>query len=343
MEKRTYHYNKEFILESGEALPCVDICYHISRDFDTANKDKKPIIWITHALTANSNPTEWWEELVGEGKFFSPKHYTIICANILGSCYGTTGGNSVNPATGEKYKLNLPKITVRDLVAAHELLRKHLEIDKIDLLIGGSVGGFQAIEWSIICPDTIKSMVLIACNERISPWGAAFNESQRMALFADDTFAKNEDEGGKVGVAAARSIALISYRSYQGYNISQKEDENNKEVFARKAHSYQQYQGKKLADRFCPYSYLAMVNVTDSHNVARGRGSIEEALKQIKAKVLCIGINSDNLFPPQEMKKVASLIPDGSYYEINSLFGHDGFLLEYEQLTIALEKWGFKE
>ena len=338
MEKRIYKHNSEFILESGESFPEIEICYHISNG--TEHTSAKPVIWITHALTANSNPTEWWEELVGKGKFFDPCKYTIVCANILGSCYGTTGGNSINPIDGEKYKLNLPKITVRDVVKSLDILREHLGIKEIDLLIGGSVGGFQAIEWGIINPTVIKNIALIACNEAITPWGGAFNESQRMALFADETFANNQDQGGKIGVAVARSIALISYRSYAGYNISQKEQEVESNLFDRKVHSYQQYQGKKLAERFCPYSYLAMLNITDSHNIARGRCSTRQALNKINANTLCIGIDSDILFPPNEMRNISKQINNGEYKEIKSLFGHDGFLLEYDQLIDCLNEWG---
>lgn len=333
MERRIFKYNQKFLLESGESFPAIEICYHISKD----HTPDKPIIWITHALTANSDPTDWWEQLVGEGKYLCPRRNTIICANVLGSCYGTTGGNSINPKTGKPYKLSLPKITVRDIVQAHNLLREHLEIAQIDLLIGGSVGGFQAIEWSIISPNIIKNMVLIACNQKMSSWGCAFNESQRMALYADNTFEKQCKNGGEKGIAAARSIALISYRSYKGYNISQQDDLECS--FERKAHSYQQYQGEKLAKRFCPYSYLAMLNVTDSHNIARGRESIENALSKITANTLCIGIDSDILFPPQEMKEIAQKVKRGNYKEIKSQFGHDGFLLEYDQLKNILTEY----
>jgi Homoserine acetyltransferase len=214
------------------------------------------------------------------------------------------------------------------------------------LLIGGSVGGFQALEWSILHPDKIKNLVLLACNARFTPWGSAFNESQRMALFADHTFAqqnfskegdKYESSGGKNGLAAARSIALLSYRSYAGYNSTQQENDINC-TFPKLAASYQQYQGKKLVDRFNPYSYLSMLNLTDSHNIARGRNSIKEALKLIKAKTVCVGINSDILFPCEEQKFMAENITGGIYREINSKFGHDGFLLEWEQIKNIIEQ-----
>lgn len=347
MERRYFKYNQPFHLECGETLPEIEICYHISREYPAGTPtNPKPVIWITHALTASSDPTDWWDVLVGEGKFFDPRRYTIVCANILGSCYGSTGGASLNPKTGKPYLLDFPKTTVRDIAACHELLLQELGIKQVDLLIGSSVGGFQAIEWSIIHPDRIKNLALMACNARITPWGNAFNESQRMALYADRTFTEQsyrehpfEILGGKAGLAAARSIALISYRSYSGYNLSQKETDDET-LFNHRAQSYQQYQGEKLVKRFDAYSYLSMLNLTDSHNIGRRRGGVAEALKLITARVLCVGIDSDYLFPPAEQQYIARQVRKGKFKLIRSEFGHDGFLLEWKQIEKALCEWG---
>jgi homoserine O-acetyltransferase len=333
MQKAVYKYNYTFGFESGETIPSLEITYH-----HTENLERElPVIWICHALTANSNPEEWWDVLVGEGKFFDTARYRIICANVIGSCYGSTGPASKDEK-GEEYLLRFPKVTVRDIVSTLEILRKHLGIKKIDLLIGGSIGGFQALEWSISSAEIIESAVFIACNSQISPWGTAFNESQRMALYADNTFFKQESvEGGKKGLAAARSIALLSYRSYEGYNAGQNE-ESSDFLFANKACTYQVYQGKKLVDRFNAYSYYTLTKSVDSHNVGRNRGGLEKALSQVKAKSLVIGIDSDFLFPVSEQKFIASNITGAIYEEITSKFGHDGFLLENEQITTAISK-----
>ena len=335
MEKRVFRYGKPLALEGGETLQEVEICYHISREFNPAAAgDGKKVIWITHALTANSDPCDWWDTLVGEGKFFDPRKYTIICANILGSCYGSTSPLSNNPATGKPYLLEFPKITVRDVATCHNLLLEHLGIGQIDLLTGGSVGGHQALEMSIMFPHKIKNMVLLACNCRFTPWGSAFNESMRMALYADPTF--EQGLGGKAGLAAARSIALISYRSFEGYNTTQFENDEDC-MFPQRAASYQRYQGKKLVDRFDAYSYLSMLNLTDSHNVGRKRGGVEKALGMVKANTVCIGIDSDGLFPVEEQKFMAEHIPGARYREITSAFGHDGFLLEWKQIKEIIE------
>ena len=351
VEKRYFIHKEEFVLESREIFKELKICYHISREWNESGEQnerqrRKKVVWITHALTANSNPCEWWSELVGEGRFLDPRKYTIVCANLIGSCYGSTSPLSINPETGRPYLLNFPKTTVRDIVATLDLLREHLGIKEIDLLIGGSVGGFQAIEWSISRRDIIKNVALLACNARITPWGNAFNESQRMALFADPTLEQQEfsikkgeivARGGAKGLAAARSIALISYRSYQGYNKSQYET-SNEIIWNHKAASYQQYQGQKLVKRFDAYSYLSMINLTDSHNIGRGRGGVDTALNMINANVVCIGIDSDILFPTEEQKYIASRVKRGSYREITSLYGHDGFLLEWKQIETILKE-----
>lgn len=338
MEKRLYRHPEKFSLECGGTIENLEICYHISRDFcREEERNGKKVVWITHALTANSDPTDWWDVLVGEGKFLDPRKYTIVCANILGSCYGSTSPLSVNEATGKPYLLDFPKTTVRDVARCHNILMEYLGIEKIDLLTGGSVGGFQALEWSIMFPCKINNLLLLACNSRFTPWGSAFNESMRMALYADPTFASGE--GGKAGLAAARSIALISYRSFEGYNTTQYESDEDC-IFPQRAGSYQRYQGKKLVDRFDAYSYLSMLNLTDSHNVGRGRGGVEKALGMVEARTVCIGIDSDGLFPVQEQKYMAEHIPGAVYRQITSAFGHDGFLLEWKQIKEVIENEG---
>lgn len=256
---------------------------------------------------------------------------------MLGSPYGSSGPASIDPETGKAYYFDFPEITVRDIVKANSLVRKHLGIDKIDLMVGGSIGGFQSLEWSIMEPEVIKKAVFIACGARVTPWLTAFNESMRMALEADRTFRECADlKGGEAGLRCARSIGLISYRSYEGYNLTQSEKDEDC-LFADRAGSYQRYQGKKLSDRFDAYSYWYLCGSVDSNNVGRGRGGVEKALGTIKAECTVIGIDSDGLFPVQEPKTIAENIPGAVYHEMTSKFGHDGFLLENDQLTEIIE------
>ena len=321
-----------FEFEGGGSIQDLKLVYHTS-DRQWEKGDTRRVIWICHALTANSDPSEWWPQLVGDGKLFDTQKYFVICANMIGSSYGSSGPASINPSTGRPYFFFFSKATVRDIIKADLLLCKHLGIDHIDLMIGGSIGGFQALEWAVMEPDMIRNAVFIACNARVSPWLTASEESQRMALEADPTFRECKSlEGGRKGLECARSIALISYRSYDGYNNTQAEADVDC-LFADRAGSYQRYQGKKLADRFDAYSYYYLSLSVDSNNLGRGRGGLEAALGSIKARSIVIGIDSDGLFPTVEQKLIASMIPGAEYHEITSKFGHDGFLLEYEQLT----------
>lgn len=333
MELHKFKYDKPFEFETGGEILGLDVAYHSSEEkYD----GKKKVIWICHALTANSNPEEWWGGLVGKGKLIDTERYFVVCGNMLGSCYGSSGPSSINPDTGKPYYFDFPKVTVRDIVRALNLLREHLGIPKIDLLIGASIGGFQAFEFSIMYSDVIDKAVYIATLPRVTAWLTAFEESQRMALEADPTFrvAKSLD-GGKEGLKCARSIALLSYRNETGYNERQSEEDDDM-VFGTKAASYQRYQGKKLADRFDAYSYWYLSYSVDSDNVGRGRGGVRKALSAIKAKPTVIGIDSDLIFPASEMEKIAEFIPDASFHTITSLFGHDGFLLETEQIGSIL-------
>lgn len=324
-----YKYKKQLKLENAKKLKNFEIAYHT---YGTLNEKKDNVIWVSHALTANSDVFEWWKGLFGENELFNPEDYFIVCPNILASHYGTTGPLSTNPATGQPYFLSFPHFTIRDMVQVHKLLADHLGINEVNTLIGGSLGGQQALEWAILEPVRIKKLILMATNAYHSPWGIAFNESQRLAIASDRTFYAGATNGGVKGMKVARSIALLSYRSYETYNITQREVINDKTDNYR-ASSYQNYQGEKLAKRFNAYSYWYLTKAMDSHNVGRDRGSVEEALVRILADTLVLGITSDVLFPPAEQKFLAEHIPSASYLEITSIFGHDGFLIETEVLS----------
>ena len=326
---QVYHYRAPFTLESGEILPEVDIVYDT---FGELNEAKDNVIWVCHALTANSDVADWWPHTVEEGRFLDPSHYFIICANFLGSHYGTTSPLSINPTTGEKYYYDFPRITVRDMVRCHQLLARHLGIERVKMLIGSSIGGFQCMEWAIMEPHFMEHLVLIATTTCSEPWAAAFNESQRMAIRLDRSWGERCDDAGLDGMAVARSIALISYRGGAAYNATQQD--NNVDIsFERRAHSYQQYQGEKLRRRFNAISYYRLSEAVDSHNIARGRGSVAEALRAIEARTLVVAISSDILFPPEAHIPLREHISDVEYHLIESEFGHDGFLVEHDKLN----------
>lgn len=334
MQKHSIHIDGTFSFEAGGSIEGLDLVYHTSeRSYAPGEK----VVWICHALTANSDPTDWWPDMVGPGKVFDTDRYFVVCVNMIGSPYGSSSPASVNPNTGRPYLLDFPKVTVRDIVRGNILVREHLGIGKIDLMVGASIGGFQAVEWCVMEPELIAKTVFIATATRVSPYLTAFEESQRMALLSDQTFLEAKDlRGGEAGLRCARSIALISYRSFDGYCLTQAEKDEDC-LFADRAASYQRYQGKKLSDRFDAYSYWSLSYSLDSHNLGRGRGGVEAALKTIKAQTVVICIDSDCLFPPCDMKPFADGIDGAEYHEISSRFGHDGFLLENETLTGIIE------
>ncbi len=327
--EQIYQYNKQFKLENGKKLRKLQIAYNT---YGKLNAAKDNVIWVCHALTANADVFDWWEGLFGENALFNPNEHFIVCANILGSHYGSSSPLHTNPVTGLPYYLSFPQFSIRDMVAAHQLLATHLGISHIKVLIGGSLGGQQALEWSITAPEKIENLILIATNAVHSPWGIAFNESQRLAITTDRTFYASQPDGGNKGLKTARSIALLSYRTYSAYGQTQVESVNDKTDQYR-ASSYQNYQGEKLIRRFNAYSYYYLTKAMDSHNVGRNRKSIADALKLVKANTLVIGIENDLLFPPTEQKYLADHIDGAEFVALHSDYGHDGFLIETDALT----------
>ena len=331
-----FHYKQDFLLETGAVLPELTIAYHT---YGKLNKQKSNVVWVCHALTANSEVEDWWKGLVGTNCFLDPEKYFIVCANILGSCYGTTGPLSIDPRTNKPYYHNFPMITIRDMVKAHQLLSDHLHIQKIHLLVGGSMGGYQAMEWCVIEPSLIEQLFLIATSAHESAWGIAIHSAQRLAIEADCTWKESSDKAGQFGLKAARAIGMLTYRHYQTFALMQTDPDQNK-IDNFKATSYINYQGDKLVKRFNAFTYWHLTKSMDSHNLARGRSEqIESVLAQIKQRTLVIGISSDILCPLPEQQLIAEHVPDATFRSIDSNYGHDGFLIETEQITKHLSEW----
>ncbi len=331
MPIKYYIYNHPFKLESGEVLSQLKIAYTTYGEFDGDNA-----IWVCHALTANSEVDDWWPNVVCEGGFLNPQKNFIICANIIGSHYGSTGPLSVNPETDKPYFGTFPFITVRDIANAHQILAKHLNINHVKAIIGSSIGGYQAMEMALMFPNFTEKLVLIATSAKSQPWVIAFNESQRMAIESDVTYGKADCEAGAKGMKVSRSIALLSYRGSSAYNATQQEIDSKDKVSGFRASTYQQYQGEKLCNRFNAYSYHILTRVLDSHNVGRGRGGVESALAQIECKTLVIGISTDIIFPVSEQIILYKHIPNATIQLLSSEFGHDGFLVEHAKLNSIL-------
>lgn len=327
---RQFRYDKPYVLESGEVLPSLTIAYHT---YGKLNADASNVVWVMHALTANSEVADWWPHTVEYGKFLDPAEHFVVCANVLGSCYGTTGPLSVNPQTGDPWYGDFPDVTVRDMVGCHRLLAEHLGISRIHTIIGSSLGGFQAIQWLVDEPGIASEAVLIATDVCCRPWEAAINESMYMAMRCDPTLGERRPDAGAAGLAAARSIALLSYRSHYAYDLTQQDREPQTDIFTRRVQSYQRYQGKKLTDRFNAYSYLSLCRSADAYDVSRSYASMEEALARIDARCLVVAISSDILFPPENIRSFAAMIPGAEYRVIDSEYAHDGFLIEHQKLN----------
>jgi len=322
-----------FQLEAGSQLQSLKIAYTTQGEL---SPDGDNVIWVFHAFTGSADATEWWSELVGEGKVLDPSRYFIVCANMPGSCYGSTFAKDTNPDTGQPYGQSFPDISIHDMVKAYRLLRDHLGIKQALLGIGGSMGGQQLLEWAVQETAFFQHICVMASNARHSAWGIAFNEAQRMALLSDPTLFEASEGAGKDGLAAARAVAMLSYRNYRTYQFTQA-DEDDEKLDTFRAASYQQYQGEKLYRRFHPLSYLTLSKAMDSHNVGRGRGGAEAALATIKSNALVIGIESDVLFPVEEQAFIANHIPKARLEVIESIYGHDGFLVEHEAITRLLK------
>ncbi len=329
-----FHSPLPFPLEAGGTLPEVTIAYHT---YGTLNAGRNNVIWVCHALTANSNVADWWAGLFGPGNVFDPEKNFIVCANILGSCYGSTGPRSINPATGKAYGLDFPLVTIRDWAAAHDLLRKHLDIREVALCIGGSCGGHQVLEMAHLLPKEIKKMALLVTSARETAWAIAIHEAQRMAMQADPTFYEDKDTGGAAGMRAARGMGLVTYRTFDAYRDGQTDTDDK--LNNLRAASYIQYQGKKLEQRFYAQCYWYLSKALDSHHVGRGRGGAAKALAELDMPALVLSIDTDLLIPPSEQRFLAQHLPQAELVELPSPYGHDGFLIETERIGEVLRKF----
>ncbi len=331
-----FHIDQPFKLENGGTLPGIKIAYHT---YGQLNEAADNAVWICHALTANSNVTRWWPGMVGENHFIDPKTHFIVCANILGSCYGTSGPLSQDPDSGDIYFSHFPLITIRDMVSAHILLRKHLGIRRIALMMGGSMGGYQALEWCVMEPEIIRDLFLIATSAAETAWGVAVHTAQRLAIEADPTWRDLNEDAGAAGLKAARAIGILTYRNYTIMKEKQSDGDQEK-LDDFRASSYINYQGDKLVQRFNAYSYWLLTKAMDTHNLSRGRGGdLKKVLSAIRQRTLIIGITSDILCPLDEQKFIADYIPDCRLVTIDSIYGHDGFMVESEKVGNCLRRW----
>lgn len=338
MTRAAYNYSffyldSPFVLESGEQIENAKVAYHT---YGTLNENRDNVIVICHALTANSDADDWWHGLFGKDDIFDWDKYFIICANNLGSPYGTSSPKQTLKDSNEKIGMDFPFYTIRDTARLHMHLLDHFEISKVKLLIGGSCGGNISQEIAYSWGDRIENLVLLCCSAMETPWVIAIHESQRMTLISDQTLNEKNESAGRAGLKACRGVAMPFYRNHTNFNLRQKELENDKLKDFRAA-SYIQYQGDKFVKRFDAHCYYKLLTALDTHNIGRDRGGIEKALSKILANTVVIGFDSDILIPKIEQQFLAKHIPDSEYCEIKTLFGHDAFLIEHEEIRKAIK------
>ena len=341
-----------FALESGEILPSLSVAYET---YGTLNAGRTNAVVVCHALTgsaraadspgvADAQPPPWWSGIIGKGKALDTDRYFVVCSNILGSCYGTTGPASINPESGRIYRMDFPQMTVRDMVRVQYELLKALGVEGVATVIGGSLGGMQVLEWGILYPDFVRTIIPVATAAKHSAWCIGLDESQRLAITSDPAWNDGDyDEQPARGLAVARMIAMISYRSRPSFESRFGRDvatggRSSGKIFSEgrdlfQVESYLRYQGEKLVERFDANTYLYLTRAMDLHDVGTGRGSVREALSSIRARTLCIGITSDILYPADEQREIADSIPGAGYVEIDSPHGHDAFLMEFDQMN----------
>lgn len=320
-----------FELESGETLPHVRIAYR------TWGHPQPTATLVCHALTGSADADDWWADLFGRGCALDPERDFVVCANVLGGCYGTTGPTSRADGAFEPYGRSFPAVTIRDMVRLQALLLDHLDVDMLDLVIGGSMGGMQALEWPLLFPERVRAIAPIAVGPAQSAWGIALSEAQRQAIKADANFTGGRyplGAGPTQGLAAARSMAMISYRSPHNFDarFGRREDESG----GYEVQNYLRYQGAKLVNRFDANTYLALIGAMDSHDVGKGRGSVEEVLGSIEQPTLVISVSTDGLYPATEVAEMAGQLPAGELAEIDAPHGHDAFLIRVEEVNELL-------
>jgi homoserine O-acetyltransferase len=318
-------------LEMGGELPGLTIAY---RTWGTLNDDKSNVILICHALTGNSDADVWWDGMFAEGGAFDETRDFIVCSNVLGSCYGTTGPMSRNPVTGRHYGPDFPLVTIRDMVHVQRRLLAALQINRVRLVVGASLGGMQVLEWGFCYPEMVQALMPMGVSGRHSAWCIAQSEAQRHAIYAD----RDWDEGWydpekppARGLAAARMMAMCSYRCFENFQTRFGRELQDATTF--KAESYLRYQGKKLVGRFDANTYITLTRAMDTHDVSRGRGEYESVLRSLKVPVEILSINSDILYPKEEQEELARLIPGSKILFLDEPYGHDAFLIDIEKVS----------
>jgi homoserine O-acetyltransferase len=337
----TFAADTPFLLESGEALQPVTLHYAIY------GRLREEAILVCHALSGSARVADWWKGMFGPGRPFDTDRECVIGINILGSCYGSTGPASVDPRTGKPYGPDFPLITIRDMVRSQQRLLTHLGVERLHIVIGGSIGGMQALQWAVDFPEQVETAVAIGATP-LSAMGLALNHLQRQAIQLDPEWRGGRYERQPArGLGIARAIAMCTYKSAALFNqrFARKPNREGEDPLTALNNRYDiagylDYQGEKLVERFDANCYLVISKAMDTFEPGRGYRSEEEALRRIRAKVLLVGISSDWLFPTADvlalLQRLRAAGVDSRYVELTSDHGHDGFLADTRLLAPLL-------
>ncbi len=336
-ETRFLRVPGEFVLENGEALHDVEIAFRTWGD--PSNAAERTIL-VCHALTGSADVEAWWPRIIGAGSAFDPAHDFIVCANILGSCYGTTGPVSFKPGTRTRYRADFPRVSVRDMVELQRMLLDELGVERIELVTGPSLGGMQALEWAAMYPERVGSVVPIGVGGQHSAWCIGISEAQRAAIEADPNWNEGyygDETPPERGLAAARMMAVCTYRSWQSFDERFGRDRHNASQY--QVQSYLRHQGVKINHRFDANAYVTLTHAMHTHDLARGRGEFEQVLGSIPQPALVVSVSSDALYPPAEQRYLADLLPNAQYEILDCPHGHDGFLIETDALGAMIAEF----
>jgi homoserine O-acetyltransferase/O-succinyltransferase len=330
-ETRWVELPRPLPLDLGGALRQVRVAYRSWGQLSPAGDNA---VVVCHALTGSADADRWWAGMFGPGRALDPERDFIVCSNILGSCYGTTGPTSIDPDTGRPYLGDFPAITVRDMVRAQRELLRELGVHKVRLVVGGSLGGMQTIEWAFCYPELVDAIAPIACSARHSAWAIGLSEAQRQAIYADPRWRGGRYDLGDppaAGLSAARQMAMCMYRHKSSFDERFGRRPQTADLFA--IESYLRYQGKQLVDRFDAATYVALTRAMDTHDVARARGDYEEVLRSLRVPTLVVSIDSDVLYWPDEQQEIAQLVPGARLERLESQDGHDAFLIDVDWVS----------
>ncbi len=326
-----------FEFESGEALHDVPVGYE---RWGRLNEARNNVILVGHSLTSTPNATSWWSGCIGPGKALDTDKFFVICANVIGSPYGTLSPISVNPETGITYGNDLPQATIRDTVRLHKSLLDHLGVQKVAFVIGGSMGGMQALEWAYYGSEYVCGIVPIAVGGRHSSWCIAWSEAQRQAIFSDPNWNHGDYEPQTPphnGLAVARMMAMVSYRSLGSFESRFGRGQNRAGSY--RVETWLHHHGDKIVNRFDPACYVYLTRSMDTHDVARNRGSYSSTLSMIAQPTLAIGIRSDVLYRLEESVELTQYIPHAELAVLEGPHGHDTFLIDQDELNEIVLRW----